>query len=254
MNELRRHGHSPYQVVVLHGGPGAPGSASSLASGLAPFCGVLEPFQSASDIEGLLSELETILKKSSDPPVTLIGHSWGAWLGFLFAARFSTLVRKLVMVSSGPFEESYVPRIAETRLGRLGAEGQGLFKDLLAGSLEGGKLKRIGALVSKADAFDPLPEESGGKMDPDPIQYERIWTEAAQLRRNGKLLEAGKNIQCPVTAIHGDWDPHPADGVQVPLSKTLKNFKFEILEKCGHKPWRERQAREKFFLTLHQEI
>jgi len=31
MMTVRKYGQSPYQFVVVHGGPGAPGSASSLA-------------------------------------------------------------------------------------------------------------------------------------------------------------------------------------------------------------------------------
>jgi pimeloyl-ACP methyl ester carboxylesterase len=50
----------------------------------------------------------------------------------------------------------------------------------------------------------------------------------------------GKNIECPVVAIHGDYDPHPADGVRIPLSNVLKDFRFILLGKCGHVPWFER--------------
>jgi pimeloyl-ACP methyl ester carboxylesterase len=81
-----------------------------------------------------------------------------------------------------------------------------------------------------------------------------VWGEADKLRSRGKLLELGKEIRCPVVAIHGDYDPHPFEGVREPLSRVLKNFRFILLEKCGHKPWIEREAKESFYTLLRNEI
>jgi pimeloyl-ACP methyl ester carboxylesterase len=55
-------------------------------------------------------------------------------------------------------------------------------------------------------------------------------------------------------AIHGDYDPHPAEGVREPLSKVLKDFRFILLEHCGHLPWIEREAREGFFELVRGEL
>ena len=57
-----------------------------------------------------------------------------------------------------------------------------------------------------------------------------------------------------MVAIHGDTDPHPADGVQIPLEAVLKDFQFILLKNCGHKPWIERRAREEFFRILDKEL
>ena len=61
-----------------------------------------------------------------------------------------------------------------------------------------------------------------------------------------------KRIQCPVVAIHGDHDPHPAEGVREPLHRVLKSFRFILLEDCGHKPWIEKRAKDKFFSILRE--
>jgi len=70
------------------------------------------------------------------------------------------------------------------------------------------------------------------------------------LRRSNRLLELGRKIRCPVVAIHGDYDPHPAAGVKEPLSRVLRDFRFVLLENCGHYPWRERLARDEFYSVL----
>ena len=81
--------------------------------------GVLEPLQSADSVDLQVKELRHQLETYADRPVTLIGWSWGAWLSLLVAAQCPWLVGKLVLVSSGPFEEHYAEQIGETRMSRL---------------------------------------------------------------------------------------------------------------------------------------
>jgi pimeloyl-ACP methyl ester carboxylesterase len=84
--------------------------------------------------------------------------------------------------------------------------------------------------------------------------YENVWKQAQELRTSGGLVALGKHIHCPVVAIHGDYDPHPADGVKIPLSRVIKNFRFILLENCGHRPWLERSARDRFYEILNEEL
>ena len=57
-----------------------------------------------------------------EEPIIMIGFSWGAWLSYIFAACFPTLVRKLILVGSGPYKQEYVQQIEQTRLSRLTPE------------------------------------------------------------------------------------------------------------------------------------
>ena len=112
---------------------------------------------------------------------------------------------------------------------------------------------RFGALFSKADAYDPMTYELE-VIDYQVAIYEGVWRDAAELRRSGKLLELGKQVKCPVVAIHGDYDPHPAEGVRKPLSTTLENFRFILLRNCGPMHWIERKARDAFYDILREEL
>src|SRR5438128_234023 len=114
----RAHGQPPYRVVVVHGGPGAAGDLFAVARHLATGRGVLEPMQTAASVAGQVSELTTHIERQTDPPVILIGHSWGAWLAALVAAEHPDLVRKLILVGSGAFEEKYVPMLRARRMER----------------------------------------------------------------------------------------------------------------------------------------
>jgi pimeloyl-ACP methyl ester carboxylesterase len=81
-----------------------------------------------------------------------------------------------------------------------------------------------------------------------------VWKEASLLRQSGELLELGKKVRCPVIAIHGDYDPHPYEGVERPLSQILEDFRFILLKDCGHNPWLERHAKDNFYKILSGEI
>jgi pimeloyl-ACP methyl ester carboxylesterase len=234
-----------------------------VARELAADGGVLEPIQTATSLEGQIEELRTLLEAYGDLPVTLIGFSWGAWLSFMVAARYPPIIKKLILVGSGPYEEKYVARLRETRLSRLREEERMEFECILrrlddpTAEDKDTLLSRLGALVSGTDQYDPIPEDSdrsnpvgnrGGDL------FQSVWKDAAQLRRSGKLLELGERIQCPVVAIHGEYDPHPAEGVEKPLSALLERFRFFLLKNCGHKPWMERQARDEFYSILKKEL
>jgi len=221
--------------------------------------GVLEPFQTEDSINGQVEELKTILEGNGYPPLILIGFSWGAWLSFIFAANYPAFLRKLILVGSGPFEEKYAVGIQKTRLNRLSQKDRKEAESLIrvlndpAAEDKGKVFSRLGELFLRADAYDPITQKSES-VDFRVDIFQNVWKEAEKLRRSGKLLQLGESIKCPVVAIHGDYDPHPAEGVQKPLSSVLKDFRFILLKKCGHKPWIEQKAREEFFRIVREEL
>jgi len=262
MNSLRTYGKGPFDVAVIHGGPGASGEMAPVAHELASCWGVLEPFQTATSLQGQVKELRTALANYGDLPTTLVGFSWGAWLSFIVAAKYPTVVKKLILVGSGPYEHKYVERIQETRLSRLSARERNEYKSIIkvlndpAAEQKPAALARLGTLASKTDTYDPIlskPEESESGGSRDNIFHHAL-EDAIEMRRRGELMELARHIDCPVVAIHGDYDPHPAEGVQEPLSAALESFRLILLNNCGHKPWIERQARDKFYAVLKKEL
>ncbi len=221
--------------------------------------GVLEPIQTAGTLNGQVEELRSTLEEFAALPVNLIGYSWEAWLSWILAARFPALVRKLVLVSSGPFEDHCAAQIQENRLSRLTASERReylsaieMLSDPQAAKPE--TLGRLGRLAEKADAFDPLPGEDSETVDLQPGIFQQVWGEAAAMRKSGELLALADRITCPVAAVHGAYDSHPADCVRIPLSEKLPDFNMHLLKHCGHKPWIERQAVDRFYAVLEEEL
>jgi pimeloyl-ACP methyl ester carboxylesterase len=260
MENLRVYGSRPFTVAVVHGGPGAPGEMAPVARELSSLTGVLEPLQTKTTLEGQVEELKEVLEENADLPVTLIGYSWGAFLSFIVTARYTALVKKLVLVSSGPFEAEYAENLFSTRLDRLKEEERVELLSMIdrfddpENEDKDRLLGRFGELMSRADSYDPLPRDNMGALGAQFEINQRVWQDAEKLRSSGELLEMGYKIECPVLALHGDYDPHPADGVKIPLSFVLKDFRFILLEKCGHCPWQERSARDGFYDILKSEI
>ncbi len=255
----RKYGKPPLEIIVVHGGPGAPGGMAPVAWELGKRFGVLEPFQGADSIHGQIEELKFLLHNHCAEKVILIGHSWGAWLAWMYAAKYPDTVKQLILIGAGPFEKNYASDIMQTRLHRLNHADRTKTMDLLdmlqrKGCPDRKKLfQRFGALMSRADTFAPISEENH-VLEFQPDIFEAVWPEAKALRGSGTLLEIGQTISCPVVAFHGVYDPHPIEGVEKPLPKILNDFRMIKLEKCGHYPWNEKFAREKFYSLLIGEI
>lgn len=260
VKNLRKYGRPPYSVAVIHGGPGAPGEMAPVAREFSSTYGILEPLQTGDTLQGQVEELEAVLMEHGSLPLVLIGHSWGAVLGFLVAADNPSLVRKLILVSSAVFEEEYAAGIMETRLSRLSPEERTIV-DRLTAELEDpaakekdGIFAQLGTLMARADSYDPIADIKNEIIEYQYHIYREVWRAAEGRRSSGDLLRLGARITCPVVAIHGDYDPHPAEGVRMPLSRVLRDFRFLLLERCGHCPWREKHARDSFYAMLRNEL
>jgi len=259
MDKLRKHGNPPYRIAFLHGGPGVLKEMGWLAERFSSKHGILEPLESEITIDAQVAVFKMLFDEQASCPITLLGYSWGAWLAMIMASRFPDKVNKVILVSSGGFRESDGKDTLNTRLARLSEvkkEEAYSLMEILGGTKAGDRdeaLPRLGELFSSLDNFNPM-EDNSGEVEVRADIYEGLNKESMDLRKTGKLLEIASKVKCPVVAIHGDYDPHPADGVRGPLGAVLKDFRFILLEKCGHKPWIEKEAREKFFEVLDYEL
>ena len=177
--------------------------------------GILEPLQTAHSLQGQVEELKGLLEECADLPVTLIGFSWGAWLSFILAARYPAMVKRLVLVGSGPFQEKYAQIIMQTRLSRLSEEEGRQVRSIFAildgqnndDSEKNRLLARMGELFSRTDSFDPIDDikpneckstESDYSIMPCHADiYQSVWKEASHLRQTGELLQLGKKNPLP---------------------------------------------------------
>jgi pimeloyl-ACP methyl ester carboxylesterase len=259
VENLRKYGKAPFKIAVIHGGPGAPGQMAPVARELSADWGVLEPLQTATSIDGQVRELKEVLEENGEPPFTLLGSSWGAMLSLIFSSCHPEFTNKIILIGSGTYEEKYSADILETRLNRLSKtermEAHSMMEAINDPAIhdKNKSMAVLGRLFMKSDSYTPL------SMDSEVLEcqyhiHKNVWQEAKELRMSGKLLDMGKQVRCPVVAIHGDYDPHPPEGVQRPLSLILKDFQFFLLKNCGHYPWNEIEARDEFYRILKDQL
>lgn len=255
---VRQYGPPPFEAAVLHGGPGAAGTAACIARRLANRAGILEPLQAAKSVQGQIEELDQQLKQYVSAPVTLVGHSWGAWLAVLYASAHPHLVKQLVLVGAGPFEEAYVPQILQRRMDNLAKEDAENFRQTLNELKRGNGevMERLGMLVEKTDNVCVIPGETKKQdvLPADGTVYQAVWPEAELLRRKGELINAIRKITVPITILHGENDPHPPEGVIQPLKTAGIQHRAVIFPRCGHSPFQEQYAIERFYKVLTELI
>lgn len=256
----RQYGTPPYRVAVLHGGPGAPGYMAPVARELAKVVGILEPLQSANTFAGQIEELRVQLVDHGNPPVTVIGSSWGAVLALFLASRHPELVKQAILIGSAVFDADNSERTKTRRLERLTSANRARHDTILREitKTSGEERDRLFAewanMFFDADVYDPLTRDLE-VLETQPDVNDKVWSDFKLLRdRPDFLANEFSKINIPVIVIHGEYDPHPIEGVRPLLESCLRDVRFEILPECGHYPWIERHARKRFFEILVDEL
>lgn len=249
---VRLYGKAPYKIVLVHGGPGAIGSLKGFARELNALSqiGVVEAIQSKYSIAELIEELYYQIKEHCSGRISLIGHSWGAWLAALFAEKYPELVEHVILVGCGPLEDTYVSEIGARRLQNLSDENSAILQKLMDNQATDGDMEKIPKVLERSDNYCLENRKLHEADKTDSKMYHSIWEEAAKLRSSGDLLKLFKQVKSKLFLIQGEMDPHPAKGVTIPLRENGVACETYILEKCGHSPFMEKYAREEFYEIL----
>ena len=260
MNNIRIYGNRPFNVAVIHGGPGAPGEMAPVARELSSLTGVLEPLQSKNTLEGQIDELLSQLMAHAAPPVTLIGSSWGAALALFAAARDRYQVRKLILIGSPAFDAAGSAVIEPRRMARLDDDARRRYEsiqrhiDRAMPEQRDRLMREWGRLVDDTDMYDPLTRDLEVIEVRHDI-YSGVWSDFVALRdRPGCLTGEFSKIDRPAVVIHGEYDPHPIENIRPFLENCLPDITFHILPECGHYPWIERRARDLFYDIMKHEL
>jgi pimeloyl-ACP methyl ester carboxylesterase len=253
---IRTYGSSGPFVVLLHGGPGAPGSMAPVARALEDRFRLLEPFQRGSAEEPLtvarhVEDLhEPVVSSCPEAKPALVGSSWGAMLALAYAAEHPDAAAALVLIGCGTFDLRARARMRailkertddhlRQRLERLEEE----IPDPHA------RLGAMADLIEPLYTYDPLPERD--ESEPiDARAHEETWHDMVRLQEEGIYPAAFSAIRSPVLMLHGSYDPHPGRMIRAGLAALMPQLEYREWEQCGHYPWREKAVRGEFFTVL----
>jgi pimeloyl-ACP methyl ester carboxylesterase/ubiquinone/menaquinone biosynthesis C-methylase UbiE len=254
----RTYGSAGPPVVVLHGGPGAAGSAAAIARGLAGSFRVLEPFQRGSGGEPLtvarhVADLRALLD-ATWPGVRpgVVGHSWGAMLALAYASEHPDRAGPLVLVGCGTFDRASREEMNAIREWRLGQEGRLRLERLTAEHPDPDeRLAAAAQLLFRVDSCD-LATTTVESWTCDARAHDETWRDALRLQDEGVHPRAFAAIRSPVLMLHGDEDPHPGPKIRASLEPFVRRLEYREWKRCGHYPWLERSVGAAFFAVVSE--
>ena len=258
---VREYGIRGPLVIVLHGGPAAVGDVAPVAARLGESFRALEPWQRGSGKAPLtvarhIEDLDNLVSaQGHDSRPALVGHSWGAMLALCYAAAHPNKVGPIVLVGCGTFDavarqrmkailSARTTRRLQERLDRIAAS----VTDPADRHIQRYKLTRNLSVYEQAQ---PWPEKD--EWEPfDQQAHKETWDDILRLQSDGTYPQAFKVIKSPVLMLHGSYDPHPGQLIYDTLQPFITQLQYQELDRCGHSPWLERYARDRFFSTLEE--
>ena len=182
--------------------------------------------------------------------VLIVGHSWGAMLAMAYGAAHPETLGGLILVGSGTFDQPSRKRLGELRQDRLGQSGRAAMARLETSRLSAtDRMKRSAGLLFKADSHD-LAEIGTPVSAFDVEGHDASWDDMMRLQSDGTYPAAYAAIACPVLMLHGEQDPHPGHMIRDSLIAHVPQMDYVELDQCGHYPWLERHARDRFYETV----
>jgi pimeloyl-ACP methyl ester carboxylesterase len=258
MIQVREYGASGGLVVLLHGGPGAPGYMEPVASELAGSHRVLEPLQRSSGGEPLtvachVEDLHELLTaRSADESPVLVGHSWGAMLALAYAAEHGDIPKAIALIGCGTFDKPARDRMNSILDARMTDDLRRRILQLPEQVRDPDlRMARLGELILPLYSQD-LAGTGLGLERCDARGYGESWNDMLRLQAEGVYPAAFDGIDLPVLMIHGARDPHPGKMIREGLEKLLPRLEYRELKKSGHYPWLERADRDEFFTVLRE--
>ena len=216
------------------------------------FC-VLEPFQSGTSatVADHVADLHEVVESYSHSAApALVGHSWGAMLALAYAAAHPSSAGPIVLVCSGTFDlasrERFIINLSERKKDE-GARHR--FERALQISDPSARFHELGKQTLELYSYDLATTEQ--EIDEsEPGCSEGTWEDMVRLQNEGVYPAAFAAIKSPVLMLHGAVDPHPGEMIRASLAPHLPQLEYREWERCGHYPWLEKSARDKFFSVL----
>lgn len=256
--EVREYGTSGPLVVLLHGGPGAPGYLAPVARALADAFRVLEPLQRGSGEERLtvarhVADLHRVVESlGAGTRPALVGHSWGAMLALAYGAEHPTSTGAIALIGCGTFDHASREQLRKTRESRADPELRRRLDRLQVDVLDADeRLRTSGELTLTLDSYE-LTSRDVGLEHCDARAHRESWDDMVRLQEAGVYPAAFSAVDSPVLMLHGAVDPHPGPMIRASLAPHLSRLLYRELERCGHYPWLEKHARDDFFAVLQQ--
>jgi len=237
-------------VVVLHGGPGLPDYTEPIARLLTDRFRVHRYDQRGAGrsdrrppwtLEGAVADLDGIRQALELERWHVVGHSWGATLGLLYALQHPSRTSSLAYLSgTGLAWSHWVESYRQEQRQRWTPGEQQRYDELRARARPLGEEVELIDLELRADTLPTASDTDMARTLAAGINRKVN----RQLNQEVDRLDPTKLAQCcstldgvPVLVVHGQRDPRPAEAV-ADLVTALPHVVTLFMD-AGHELWRE---------------
>lgn len=254
-------------VVVIHGGPGF--TMDYFLDDLAPLRenhtllfydqrgtgrSSLVSDSAALDGQRFAEDLEAVRSHFGLERLTMLGHSWGAGVAALYAARYPERVGRILIVGGIPLQQGPLTQafqeLAAGRDSTTRRQMQVRREARLANPGDASACRAYYVLWFKPFFGDPaMMSRSKGDFCAGTPESLRNKMQSVDRFTSASLGEwdwrpALRQVAAPTLVIHGTRDPLPLEGARG-WAATLPNSRLLLLEGVGHFPYLE--VPEQFF-------
>ena len=193
-----------------------------------------------------VDDLEAIQKAYGLQKVSILGHSWGGFLGLHYAMSHPEAVDKLILLNPFPACSSDVASFLQEWSRRMTPHMDELEQIKNSKEYAKGDPQTIAKYLNiifrnycfisqKADELNLLTT----------VEANLNWIKTSEILSQSLLgasfdyLPDLKKISSPTLIVHGDGDPIPLSTAEN-LHKNIPHSKFVVIKECGHFPYVEK--------------
>lgn len=208
------------------------------------------------NLNTFVEDLEEVRQKFNLKRVSILGHSWGAFLAMKYAISHPKVVDKLILVSSMPASnKDFALSIEECnrRLQPFMKEVEQIVNSKEFLEQDPGTLADHLRMIFRSYCFNP---QDADKLNLSTsyqahINYLKVAEifEKTLFANPFDLYDNLKKLSCKTLFIHGNEDPFSLAFAKK-AHITIKNSQFEIIKDCGHFPYIEKP--QEFFKLLNK--
>lgn len=245
-------------LIVIHGGPGLsmdyllPQMSELAKTNFVIFydqrgCGrsTGEISSDAINIETFVSDIEVIRKAFHLEKVSILGHSWGGFLGMQYALTHPDRMHKLILSNTMPASSSDFALFRQqwaTRMEPYQSKIAALQADPGFEKGEPSIVEEFHRTIFRTYCHNPEKVSllkvrmsqvacvNGAKIYE--LFRQNVWSKSFDL--HSRL----KNLKVDTLILHGDYDSIPPIAAQN-IHKSIPRSKYALLKDCGHFPYVE---------------
>jgi proline iminopeptidase len=180
------------------------------------------------------------------------GHSWGAMLGFAYAAKYPANVDRLILLGPGGITSAFFTYFGSNLQCRLHEEDK---EESRKSTLREGYIKAImpGYFFNRERAMDMKKMLDSTLMNKNISAISKLTIKSYVATQDDRVKKLRK-FKNPVYIIQGRQDPI-GESTVYEIKNLLPQTKYTFIEECGHFPWlEEEKAVTEFYKILNSSL